>query len=74
MFICFDCNGVSLPGEPAYKHVIETRNKVYVRREVDRRGREKVIKESSGKEISKEVILCPRCAPKEEVFEEGGVE
>ena len=56
MFRCDRCKRITEPGEKQTKKVVKTRNKTYFN------GK----KETTGKEIVKEINLCEKCAKEEE--------
>jgi RNase P subunit RPR2 len=68
MYICGNCNKVSLPGEKATKKVTQQRDKVYTYKNAD--GEEsrvpistkRVRTDNSFRETVTEINVCPRCA------------
>jgi len=61
MFKCQECNKSSKEGETPFKKLLETRPRTYQHKEIDRRGRERLIKESVGWEIAREISVCGDC-------------
>ena len=68
MFRCYNCQKVTPVGTPAHRQVIEYREKTYTSRvgEKERRSGGKKYGRTDqggrGKEIVREVMLCPECA------------
>lgn len=66
MYRCAISGKVSQPGEPAYKVVTQTRNKVYFQNQIgkngkpvlDSEGRNVKYRAGTGTEIVQEVIVC----------------
>ncbi len=71
MYRCAVSGKVSQPGEPAYKVVTKTRNKVYFQNQLDKNGKPVLDAEGKnvkyrageGREIVQEIVVC------KEVFE-----
>lgn len=62
-FICEACGTVTPPRTPSHLLVVETREKVYVNGFDEETGK---VRESKGREIVREIQVCPDCRRVEE--------
>lgn len=60
MYKCQKCGKNTLPGEKCNKIITATRERTYINKFKDRKGKE-IEKISTGTEIIKEISVCDKC-------------